>query len=569
MLKLPSGISNFEILVNRGLYYVDRTSYIELLENLSASYLFFLRPRRFGKSLWISILQYYYGLEHKDKFTHLFGQYYIGQNPTTLANSYMVLVFDFSGIVTHHADGIWQSFFHNVKRGIQNFLDVYQNHFSDSARQDILSQAAPERMLGTLLTYILALKDQKVYILIDEYDHFTNELISFQLHEFKDIVSEDGYVRKFYELMKTGTREGVVDRMFVTGVSPVTLDSLTSGFNISKNISLSPAFNEMMGFTEREVIDILKGLYLDHVQINDLLQELKQWYNGYLFQENGKYRIYNPDMILYFASEYQTNGAYPSNLLDTNISSDYSKIRQLFRIGGKEQDRFKKFEEILMEGTIGVEITQSYSFHRPFTDDDFLSLLFYMGLLTIKDLHRGGLRLEIPNEVIRQLYFKYFAQVIEERSDLNVEAVNIRASVEALAWENNPSPLIELIEQTLSQLSNRDWRGFDEKHVKTILVAFLYSVKIFHIKSEPEYSQQYPDLLLRKRRPFNPPYQFMIELKFLHKKDAQKLETVTKQAQKQLIGYFQDEELQQLAGLRAWIFVFVGTEAKIIKEIHA
>jgi hypothetical protein len=518
MAKLPYGISNFETLVNRGNIYIDRTPYLEKLENLSDSYLFFLRPRRFGKSLWVSVMQYYYGLEHKDKFQKLFGQYHIGQHPTPLANSYLVLKFDFSGINTDSQEQTYKGFSAKVKDGIKQFLDTYSKYFSEDDSKDILSETAPEIVLNRLFTAARKEGIPHVYVVIDEYDHFTNELFSFRLTEFREIVSENGFVRKFYEVIKTGTQEGVVDRFFATGVAPVTLDSLTSGFNISSNISLKPLFNEMMGFVETEVEGVLKEIGVAPTEIPETMDEVRSWYNGYLFHPRAKRRVYNSDMVLFFAKEYQQAGGFPDSLLDTNISSDFGKIGKVFRLGGEESKRWELLQDLLSGREVSVQLTEQFSFARSFTEHDFLSLLFYMGLVTIQGAKLSALTLQIPNEVIRKLYYQYFLEKIQQMGGLKDHAPDVLDNTLEFAQHNNPRPLVSLLEKTLAQLSNRDWPGFGEKHLKSILIAYFYSVGIYHIQSEPEIGQGYADLLLRRRPPFEPPYQFMIELKFFVQK---------------------------------------------------
>jgi hypothetical protein len=567
MIKIPYGISNFETLVKRGDYFVDRTNYLQHLESLAESYLFFLRPRRFGKSLWLSVMQYYYGIEHKEKFQTLFGKYEIGANPTSLANRFLILKFDFSGIDTTTKEHTYIGFSTKVREGIQQFLGVYHHYFSAEIREDILSKSAPEIMIGSLFTYAYSADIPKIYILIDEYDHFTNELISHRLSEFKEITGAEGYVRSFYERIKSATQEGVVDRFFATGVSPVTLDSLTSGFNIGSTISKAASFNEMLGFSEDEVKEILKGIGIDDIELGGMLDEIRKWYNGYLFEADGLERMYNSDMVLYFAKEYQRQNRYPKSLLDTNISSDYGKIGKLFRIGGEEKSRWETLEKLIREETVSVQLTEQFSFARKFTEYDFLSLLFYMGLLTIDEADLSNVKLKIPNEVIKELYFQYFLEQIQVQMNLDIRPSHVVDSVLELAKHNNPQPLINLMEDTLRQLSNRDWPGFDEKHLKTILVAYFYTVGIYHIQSEPELEQKYADLLLRRRPPYEPPYQFMIELKFLHKKDADKAEVVADEGRTQLKTYLQADEVQGLDNLKAWLWVFVGTESVLVEEV--
>jgi len=218
-IKLPYGISNFERLVRDKYYYIDKTKYIEQLEENPEPYIFFLRPRRFGKSLLVSQLRYYYGLEHKDQFDHIFGNYYIGKHPTPGANKYHVLHFEFSRIDTSSEDSTFHGFLENVKDGIVEFITQY-GHITDSERINILSSKKPNTMLMKLFR---AYRKSNIYVIIDEYDHFANEILAFNFDTFNSFVSENGFVRKFYETIKAATSDGIVDYFFGTGVTPITL----------------------------------------------------------------------------------------------------------------------------------------------------------------------------------------------------------------------------------------------------------------------------------------------------------------------------------------------------------
>ena len=252
MKKLPNGISNYEELVEGNYYYVDETKYIEKLESLSDKRIMFLRPRKFGKTLFTSVLGNYYDILKKDKFEKLFGETYIGKNPTNLRNSYYILKFNFSGIDTKNVETTITGFKNKVLESIKTFISIYDIEFYINETQEA------EELLNSLITaFRLQKKDGKIYVIVDEYDHFANELLSFHIEEFKNLVSKNGKVRKWYEILKEGT-ESVVDRIFITGVAPITLDSLTSGFNISKDITRDSRFNEMVGFTKADLIELMK-----------------------------------------------------------------------------------------------------------------------------------------------------------------------------------------------------------------------------------------------------------------------------------------------------------------------
>ena len=277
MKELPYGISDYEKLIESNCYYIDKTKYIEQLEIPSNSYVMFLRPRKFGKTLFTSMLENYYDVNKKDKFEELFKETYIGKNPTELKNSYYILRFNFAGIMTKDEETTIEGFREKVIVSIQDFIDSYKIDFY------INPKLSTEGLLNSL---IVAFKNQKqnekMYVIIDEYDHFANELLGFQTESFKSLVSKNGKVRKFYEILKEGT-ETAVDRIFITGVAPITLDSMTSGFNIITDLTRDPRFNEMMGFTEEELIKIMEDQEIDKKKQKELLPIMKENYDGYRF----------------------------------------------------------------------------------------------------------------------------------------------------------------------------------------------------------------------------------------------------------------------------------------------
>ena len=412
MIKIPYGESDFQKLITEKYFYQDRTPFIEKLEKWYSKYTVFLRPRRFGKSLFISTLHHYYGLEYKAAFQSLFRNLYIGQHPTEYANSYLVLRFEFSRIDTATHESTYQGFLTNVILGAQTFLSTYKAFFSAEDKRNILVQQSPEAVVKTIFTLAKRNKiPHKICLLIDEYDHFANELLSFDMARFKSDVSATNFVCKFYESLKTATGEGIVDRIFITGVSPVTLDSLTSGFNISNNISLNPIFHEMMGFTHEEVEAVLHKSAIPVEKIPSILSDLTAWYDGYFFTSEVENALFNPDMVLYFLMEYSARNKYPSEMLDTNVVSDYRKIKNIFKIGDGEIEKYELLEELVQNGSIDFPLTRLYNLESEFTQNDFLSLLFYMGMLSVKELSTLGWRCEIPNYVIKRLYFEYFSSI--------------------------------------------------------------------------------------------------------------------------------------------------------------
>ena len=297
-LKMPYGISNYEKIVNDGYYYVDKTMYIEKLEKLPETSIIFLRPRKFGKTLFTSVLENYYDKNKADKFEKLYGNKYIGKNPTENKNKYCILRFNFSGIDTSSEEATIRGFKNSTIESIKLFIGNYNIDFYINENQEA------EEILNSLFTaFLLQKKEELIYVIIDEYDHFANELLGFYPERFKTLVSKNGKVRKWYEILKKGT-ETIVDRIFITGVAPITLDSLTSGFNIGKDITQDVRFNDMMGFTKEELVEILNSQEIPIGEQEKILPIMKENYDGYKFSLNAKNQIYNSNMCLYFLSEY-------------------------------------------------------------------------------------------------------------------------------------------------------------------------------------------------------------------------------------------------------------------------
>ena len=290
MRKLPLGMSNYEDIVRENRIYVDKTKYIEILEDFPNKTVMFLRPRKFGKTLFTSTLECYYDKNRKDKFDELFKDTYIGKNPTENRNKYCILRFNFSGISTETLETTIKGFREKVDLGINTFVELYGLDFYNNPEQ------STEGLLGSLFqAFRFQRKEEKIYVIIDEYDHFANELLGFKTEEFKNLVAKNGKIRKWYEILKEGT---VVDRIFITGVAPITLDSFTSGFNIASDITKNIIFNDMLGFSKEDVIYLMKELEIPEEKQKELLPVIKTNYDGYVFStmirdniEN--YKLYN------------------------------------------------------------------------------------------------------------------------------------------------------------------------------------------------------------------------------------------------------------------------------------
>jgi Predicted AAA-ATPase/PD-(D/E)XK nuclease superfamily len=568
MIKISYGESNFQRLIDDKAFYQDHSMYIRALEENAPRFLFYLRPRRFGKSLFVSMLRYYYGLEHKEKFEDMFGKLAVGKKPTALANSYLVLVFEFSGIMTDTPKHTFEGFLSNVLDGVSSFLTEYKQFFTAEQQKDILSKDQPNRIIKQLFTHY---KNNKVpvpiYVMIDEYDHFANELISFNFDHFKEIVTENGYVRKFYETIKTATWNNTVHRIFITGVSPITIDSMTSGFNIATNLSLDVNFQLMVGFEEKEVKSILQKIGTKKENLPNVLEDLQTWYDGYLFSEDAVIHVYNPDMVLYFAQFYQTYKKYPRTLLDVNIASDYSKVRNLFRIQNREYENLEALRILTETGQISSELTTQFSFIKTFGVDDLISLLFYMGFLTIKGRELNNTIFQFPNFVIKRLYADYFVSMLQNKADLPIDNAPLNNAIMDLATTGNLQPFMNQVTTILKILSNRDAYHFNEMSLKAIFVSCLYQQKFYYVHSEHETEKGYADIFLEAIRGYDPNYQVAFELKYIKKKDKNEedkkiddadIQALLDKAEIQLTNYMITKKFLDRKGLKGFVVICHG-----------
>ena len=550
MKKLPYGISNYEELVKDGYYYVDKTMYIEQLENLAEKRIMFLRPRKFGKTLFTSTLENYYDIKKKEEFEILYGDTYIGKKPTKLKNSYHILKFNFSGIDTTNEETTIKGFKKEVASSIKVFVEKYGLDFYINIDDEA------ENILDNLIKAFLIQKaEEKIYVIIDEYDHFANELLGFNTNQFKNLVSKNGKVRKWYEILKKGT-ESVIDRIFITGVAPITLDSLTSGFNIGLDITQDREFNEMMGFTEEELKDLMLKQKIDKEEQEKIIPIMRENYDGYRFSLKGKEKMYNSNMCLYFLNNYTRFKEIPTQLIDMNIASDYSKLGKMLDLCQGEE-REKVIEKTVSGEGIVSEITQKFNPAIEFTEKDLVSMLYYLGYLTISGEEVGYPILNIPNKVMKEIYSDYFLQILRRniKVDINENYVEIAREI---ALEGKITKAIEMLERYLQNLSNRDYQRFDEKYVKLIFYCIVMNLRIFRLKSEMEVQRKYPDILLIPKDQSKEYKGVMIEFKYLKKGEESKLKEKQEEARKQIEEYGKFEEIKELKNINKYTVVAVN-----------
>ena len=558
-LKMPYGISNYEKIVNDGYYYVDKTMYIEKLENLPETNIMFLRPRKFGKTLFTSVLENYYDKNKIDSFEKLYGNTYIGKNTTKLKNSYCILRFNFSGIDTSTEEATIRGFKKEVASSIEVFINRYNLEFHVNKEDEA------ENILDNLFKSFYIQKPQdKIYVIIDEYDHFANELLGFNPEQFRGLVSKNGKVRKWYEILKKGT-ETVVDRIFITGVAPITLDSLTSGFNIGTDITQDEEFNEMIGFTEEELKEILKNQEISLKEQEKIIPIMKENYDGYKFCLKAKNQIYNSNMCLYFLSRYIRLGEIPDKLIDTNIASDYSKIGKMLDLC-KGENRLEILRKTVQGEPIVNTIIEKFNPAIEFTENDMISMLYYLGYLTISGELVGIPELTIPNKVMKEIYADYFMQMMDKEAEFRIDNNANQEILIQLAKEGRIDKIVEILKIYLNNLSNRDLIKFDEKYIKLIFYCIAMNIKAYSTKSEMEVNRNYPDILLVPRDSSKGYKAVMVEFKYIKKGEVAKLEDKQKEAREQIERYSSFEDIKDIQGLRKYTIV-VATNDIYVEEI--
>jgi len=569
-LKIPYGVANFSDLRQRHNLYIDKTKHIEDLEGV-AQYVFFIRPRRFGKSLFLSMLECYYDIKRSQQFEQLFGDLYVGGNPTPEKNQYLILSFDFSGIVTNQGiERFYESFDKYISGRVNSFINIYEEYLG------VNELPLTERKADLAINYLIEINrkaNQKLYILIDEYDNFANDLIKpintqgFQDLSYETIIKSEGYVRTFYKTLKKLVTTNTA-RVFLTGVSPIMLDDLASGFNITTNITTKRKFNEMLGFTQAEVIAILKSAEIEPEVIEKLMVDLHFYYDGYLFAEEANVKMFNSDMFLYFLQEYLDTGKYPKQILDNNVKTDYRKL-QTIAFNFKDEITI---ETLIKEGEIESQLVDRFELEKMYDNiNNFKSLLFYLGMLTIKGFNdRGELILQIPNYVSRKIYWEYLAANLQQTSELRSN--EIIDKIATLRYNGNINPFIEYVRQILEKLSNRDLQKFDERYIKAIMFTLLDIDGFYLLQSEAEVRNGYADMLLTRSRQYAQyiKFEWLIELKYIKESERKKLNAYRKNGKVQLQEYAQSEDIIkrfQNDNFRKALVCFVGKGDAYVDEI--
>jgi hypothetical protein len=502
-MRFPYGLADFRKIRDEGYYYVDRTDRIALLEE-AGSQLLFLRPRRFGKSLWLSTLENYYDLARAADFERLFGGLKIGQNPTPLRNRYFILKLNFSLVdPSGDHDAIRQALFDHVNTQIENVVVRYASWLKHPVR------VQPDNAITSLQALLGAVSQTpyKLYLLIDEYDNFANEVMISPLqgtNRYQELVQGEGTIKTFFKAIKDGAEGRGIDRVFITGVSPVVLSDITSGYNVAENISQRPRFHDLCGFIESELRAALETVAATHRlntgQVDTALDLMRDFYNGYCFSPQREDRLYNPTLALYFLKRLAEDGEYPAQLLDDNLAMDRNRIQYVARLphGDTLVNRVLNAEEPLAVAQLSNRFGVQDMLDAP-KDPAFLaSLLYYFGVLTLAGRDAlGALQLAVPNQVIRKLYVERLQeQLLPDYADQQER----QAACKTFYVTGALGPLCDLLEQRYFKVfDNRDLRWSNELVVKTAFLVTLFNDTFYLMDSEPALERGYGDLMLRVR----------------------------------------------------------------------
>ena len=573
--RIPYGMMNFAVLRRDDCYYVDKTRFIPMIEDAD-KFFFFIRPRRFGKSLTVSLLQHYYDVLQKDKFETLFGNLYIGKHPTQDRNTYLVLYLNFSGIIGE---------LHNYRKGLDEHCGIAFEYFcktyADFLPEDALEGLrAVDGAVGKLdyLVSECARAHQRIYLFIDEYDHFTNAILSDvnSLERYTEETHKEGYLRAFFNKVKAGTYSSI-ERCFITGVSPVTMDDLTSGFNIGTNYSLSPEFNEMMGFTEDEVREMLAYYsttsHFNH-SIDELIEIMKPWYNNYCFAEECyvETTMYNSNMVLYFVKNYISYGKIPKSMIEDNIRIDYEKLRMLIRKDKEFAHDASIIQTLISQGYITGELKKGFPAVTVANPDNFVSLLYYFGMLTISGTYNGKTKLTIPNQVVREQLYTYLLNTYNE-ADLSFSSYEKSELASALAYEGEWKAYFGYIADCLKRYASQRDKQKGEFFVHGFTLAMTAQNRFYRPISEADTQAGYADIFLSPLLDIYPDmkHSYIIELKYAKYKDLEtRVEELRREGIEQANRYADTDMVKKAVGttvLHKIVVVYKGMEMPVCEEV--
>lgn len=517
--RIPYGVSDFVDIIKRNQYYVDKTMYIPKLEE-EADSLFFIRPRRFGKSLLLSMMCAYYDINQSDRFEELFGKLWIGSHPTPYRGKFQVLFLDFSKIGGDIKD-LKENFNNYCNIRLDNFIERYKRAYRPEIVEKIKSASTVVDKLNMIDTEA---KDanMQLYLIIDEYDNFTNVVLNEHGEKvYWALTHAKGFYREIFKMFK-----GMFTRIFMTGVSPVTLDDLTSGFNIGWHISTKPAFNQMLGFSTEDVREMFEyfksaGKVRPDCDVESVIAEMKPWYDNYCFSEDAlrtQSRVFNCDMVLYYLRNYIETGESPRQMIDPNTKTDYNKMKKLLQLDKLDGNRKGVIYEIAEQGEIISNLETTFPAETLTNPKMFVSLLFYYGMLTIKGTHGSRLMLGIPNNNVRKQYYEYLLEQYEEKASLDTN--QLEDYFYDMAYDGKWHDALQFLADSYAKVSSvRD--GIEaERNIQGFFMAYLNLNAYYMTAPELELNHGYCDFfLLPDLTHYASKHCYILELKLIPKKE--------------------------------------------------
>ena len=582
--QVPYGVADFATVIEQNLYYVDKTMFIPELEKQPRN-LFFIRPRRFGKSIFLSMLYSYYDCAQSHKFQSLFGNLWIGQHPTPLQGKYQVLFLDFSQI-TGNIDKLETKFNSYLSINLDAFVRQYSEYYQ-AEMEEILAQEDFEEKMELIFKAAKA-HQYHLYLIIDEYDNFTNVILNERGENvYHAITHADGFYRDVFKKFK-----GNFERIFMMGVSPVTLDDVTSGFNIGWNISIKPEFDEMLGFSTTDVVEMFT-YYKEHgsipadSDIDAIVNDMKPWYDNYCFAKQAlkkKTRMFNCDMVLYYLRNYMDAGCPPEEMIDPNTRTDYGKMKKLLQFDKLDGERKGIIRKIAEEEQIVTQLYESFSAYQIPKAEIFPSLLFYYGMLTIKGTRGSKLILGIPNNNVRKQYYGYLEEEYQAKAYVDVN--QLTDYYYDMAYDGKWEEGLRFMADAYAKVSSvRD--GIEaERNLQGFFMAYLNLNDYYITAPELELNHGCCDFfLLPDLTHYASQHSYILELKVLSKKDFSaivegeftedgkpmtKAEKQWREALDQIHRYAEAprvEALRQGTKLHLIIMQFEGWELKRMEEV--
>lgn len=542
MIKFPYGISDFREINTQGFYYRDRTHAIPVLEHTKSS--LFIRPRRFGKSLVLSMLENYYDIGRRDAFESIFGKLIIGADPTVLRNAYFILRWDFSCIdPTGSSNAIKRSLYDHINICIEDFVRRYRSAGFDLP-EDIVDRT---NALFSIQSLVSSTKicGHPIFLLIDEYDNFANTIMMLPVADsrsrYEALVRDEGLLRTLFKVVKASTSGTGFDRVFITGVSPVVMSDITSGYNIAEDIFFEPEFADLCGFREEEVAETLREIAelcgMDTKKADEALDMMRSYYNGYNFIPRSTGFLYNPTLCLYFFKQFQKRCAYPEEILDANLASDDSKLAYIAGLpGGTDMilDLNEKGSQVAVS-----RLQKRFGLQDMLSDDSkdrifIASFLHYFGVLTLSgETEQGDLRLKVPNLAMQGMFVERVRRMMLPNPVVRDRGIDAAKRVYQFG---EIEPVCRFVEEVyFAVFSNRDYALVNELTIKTCFLTLLYNDMLYIMDSEPAIERRYADLtmIIRPDKRHYKIFDVLIEFKLLSLKTlnltGERLRTMSQQ----------------------------------------